>query len=343
MSHERILYYNGSTVSQVFLNTGEHIYAKVWRGNLYFTTGTGAIPGRTNYLYRLSGSALSSIAPPAGTTYSTTPHTNLEVFNDDLYVGVINTSEGKAHVLRYNGDMFFDFFPIAGSAPHWDVYLFLREGNLMIQPFFGNKNTAYEYSAGAFTQILTPLPGSTRLLFNYINSTACNHLWLNYYSNMTGIHWAYAKEQKVCPAPPPPGPVAVPVIPSAVDDFERVDITAYGPERGWCWSEIIIDWQIVPYCPLPPCPLQTFQARMTDANNGTLWSAQTSTPASLPVPLPDQQPLRTTIKNMNFQTDFLVFEPELVPSGISTINLKMLPKQSYFLLTATQIITSRCP
>ena len=198
-SHERIIYFDGSTVRQVFFNTGESISAIMWRNNLYFTTGVGASPDRYNYLYRLDGASLTMPTLPAGAKIAPVPHTNPEVYNDQLFVAAVY-KDGIKKVLSYNGSSFSSFFTITGSVSS-GVRLFIREGNLMIQPNFPNGNNAFEYNSGVFTEIIAP-PG--RLLFPFINSTTCNHLWLNYYTDATGIKWAYAKEKKDCPPPPPP-------------------------------------------------------------------------------------------------------------------------------------------
>ena len=324
-SHERIIYYDGISVTQVFFNTGESVSAVMWRGDLYFTTGVGYDPGRVNYLYRLVGAGLTALTLPTGTRLATAPATNPEVYADRLYVGVIYT-DGSKKVLRYDGTVFTPFFDCTVPVTS-GIRLFIRQANLVILPHYYNSSKAFEYDGAVFTQINAPVG---RLLFPYINSSACHHLWLNYYTDATGIKWAYGAEDK---CPPPPAPAIV--IPEHFRDYERYDITTYGPERGWCWSEIIIDWVIVPYCPLPPCPLPSYEAKMTDANNGIAWSAKFSKPSTLTVPLPDQQPYRTILSSTDAQKDLLIFEPDLVPLGIATITLNMKPKENYFLLSAS--------
>jgi hypothetical protein len=326
-SHERIIYYNGTTASQVFSNTGESVLAKMWRSNLYFTTGVGSPPGRTSYLYRLVGASLTLMTLPPGASIAPAPQTNPEVYNDQLYVGAVYT-DGSKRVLGYDGFTFSPFFDITTSVVS-GIWLFIREGRLIIQPNFVNGNNAFEYSGSTFTEIKAP---AGRLLFPYFASTACNHLWVNYYTDATGIKWAYGAERKGCPPPPAP---AMPVIPDHFKDYERVDITTYAPERGWCWSDIVIDWEIIPVCQLPPCPLPNYEVRMMDANNGIAWSMKFNKPSALTVPLPDQQPYKTILSSTDAQKDLLVFEPDLVPLGIGSITLKMQPKQNYFLLSAT--------
>ena len=112
-------------------------------------------------------------------------------------------------------------------------------------------------------------------------------------------------------------------------------MTPYGPDRGWCWSEIIIDWDIDPYCPLPPCPDPNYEAKMINANNAIAWSMKFNKPSTLTVPLADDQAYRTVLTSTDAQKDLLVFEPNLVTAGIATVTLKMFPKQNYFLLSAT--------
>lgn len=325
-SHERIIYYNGSSVIQVFYNTGEAVRAVLWGSNLYFTTGVGSEPGRVNYLYRLTGTSLTEITLPTGARVAYAPHTNPLVYGSHLYVGAVYT-DGTKRVLRYDGTAFTNFFDITVPVST-GINLFLREGKLIIHPNFVNGNRAFEYNGTDFIQIDAP---AGRLLFPYINSTSCHHLWLNYYTDVTGIKWAYGAEDKGCT--PPGTPVLV--IPEHLRDYERFDMTTYGPERGWCWSEIIIDWVVVPYCPLPPCPDPNYEVRMTDANNGIAWSAKFNKPSTFTVPLPDQQPYKTILSSTDAQQDLLIFEPDLVPMGIATITVNLKPKQNYFLLSAS--------
>lgn len=329
-SRERIIYYNGSTVTQVFYNVGEGHSAVMWRSNLYFTTGTGYEPGRVNYLYRLSAATLAEITLPSGARVASAPTTNPEVYNDRLYVGALYP-DGTKRVLQYDAVSFTNFFDITAPVPT-GIYLFVRRGDLIIHPNFVNGSRAFEYNGSVFTQIDAP---ADRLLFPYINSTACKHLWLNYYNTPTtppGFDWAYGAENE---CPPPTTPAVV--IPEHLKDYERFDMTTYGPERGWCWSEIIIDWEIVPYCPQPPCPIPNtnYQARMTDANNGIAWAANFNQPSSFTIPLPDQQPYRTFLTSTDAQKDLFIFEPDLVPAGVATITMNMKPKQNYFLLSAS--------
>jgi hypothetical protein len=327
-AHERIVYYNGSTASEVFFNTGESVYARMWRDNLYFTTGVGPWETRSHRLYRLSGSALTLLSLPPGASIAAVGATNPEVFNDELYVAMTFT-DGSKKVMRYNGSVYYSVYDITTSVLG-GVKLFVRNSRLMIQPNFANDNYAVEYDGFEFIQI-NGVPG--RLMFPWMNGTSCNHLWLNYYSDAGGIHWAFAKEPLGCP--PPPGPPAPPAIPEGFGDFERFEFDPYAVERGWCWSEILIDWVIVPYCPLPPCPLQNFSVRMQDANNGIAWSQKFSTPSTFQVPLADVQGYKTVLSSTDKQQDLLVFDADLVEKGIASLKVDIRPKQNYFTVTAS--------
>lgn len=326
-AHERIIYYNGATVTEVFTNTGESVYARMWRQGLYFTTGVTPSSGpRVSYLYRLIGTSLTLMPLPFGASIAPVGSTNPEVFNDELYVAMTFT-DGAKRVMKYDGVTYFSVRDITTSVSS-GVKLFLRAGKLMIQPHFPNDNYAIEYDGFDFISII----GVTgRLLFPWLNGTACNHLWLNYYSDASGIHWAFAKESLGCPPPPPPP--APPAIPEAFMDFEEFGFNPYGPDRGWCWSEIIIDWEIVPYCPLPPCPLQNFNVRMVDANNGVAWSQNVNTPSVLQVPLADVQGYKTVLSSIDKQQDVMVFDADLIEKGIASIKVDLRPKQNYFMLT----------
>ena len=201
ISHEKILYYDGRTVTQVFLNAGESVYARMFQNDLFFTTGVGSEEERTNYFYRLSGASLSEVSLPAGYRVATVPSTNPEVYNSTLCIGTV-FSDGSSRVLQYDGISFTLLFIIPTPFPGRDIRLYQRQGNLIIQPNIGNGNHAFEYNGSIFTEIIAP---AGRLLFQYINSTACYHLWLNYYSDDAGFYFAYGKEIGDCPPPPPPG------------------------------------------------------------------------------------------------------------------------------------------
>jgi hypothetical protein len=328
-SHERILYYDGSTVRQVFSNTGESMYARMWRNSLYFTAGVGVDPSRLTYMYRITGATVSLLTMPGGARPAPVPHTNPEIFEDRLYVGAVYP-DGSKRLLRYDGAIFTPVFDFSGFVSS-GIGLFLREGKLMIQPNFVNGKNAFEYNGSTFTEIIAP---TGRLLFPWINSTPCNHLWLNYYTDATGIKWAYARESKDCPPPAPPA--GVPAIPEHIRDYERFDLTMYGPGRGWCWSEIVIDWVVVPVCPVPPCPDPNYEVQMINANNGLAWSQKFTNPSTLSVPLADQQAYKTVLLTPdNGAKDLFIFEPDLVQKGIESIKINMKPKSGYFLLSAT--------
>ena len=126
----------------------------------------------------------------------------------------------------------------------------------------------------------------------------------------------------------------------------RIEIFSGTKQHGvnaGCWSEIIIDWEIVPVCQLPPCPLPNYKVSMLDANNGVAWSAQFNSPQIFQVPLPDQQPFRTVLTSLDIQKDLLVFEPDLLPMGIEMIKVNMKPKQNFFMLTASTRDNAQVP
>ena len=75
--------------------------------------------------------------------------------------------------------------------------------------------------------------------------------------------------------------------------------------------------------------------KMINANNMLAWSAKFNKPSVLTVPLPDQQPYTTVLSSTDAQKDLVVFEPDLVPMGISSVTLNMKPKQHYVLISAT--------
>ncbi len=72
-------------------------------------------------------------------------------------------------------------------------------------------------------------------------------------------------------------------------DFERIDLDLNSMGRGWCWNEIIIDWDINPICLTPPlCPEEGDPVWLSLLDKDkTIWEAALKDQSQLIIPMAD--------------------------------------------------------
>jgi hypothetical protein len=320
-----IHYFNGTLLTTVFGGPGI-IYAALWDDNLYVLAIEGFGPSEVP-LYRLSAGTLSAIAMPAGTKIFTYP--DFAVYNDAIYMMATHTATGDK-VLRYDGTGFTDFFIVPGGIRP-NERIFTRENNLVIHPGEHATSSVYEYDGTSFTEIRVPASPYSHYIARSLPGTACNYLWYSTYFDESPGYIDHRnillKESRGCP---------VPAIPEHFFEFEKVDVNFWGKDRGWCWSEIIIDWVINP-CDFPePCPEPGYLVSMYDKNNKMAWQKTVEKPSLLSVPIKDDQPYSTRIKTLTGQQeDLFVLADNLVEKGIESISLSMKPGDDFFKITAT--------
>lgn len=311
--NEAIVYFNGSTVTTVYRLPAAFVYAALWRGSLYFLATIETDPA-TVPLYRVSAGAVSTISLPPGAKFSRA--SNFAIYNDALYLmAFYDASDDK--VIRYDGTAFSEIFNIPGGI-QLNGNIFTRESNLLVHPGVNTVSSAYEYNGSTFTEIKIPAGVYPHFLYKSLPSATCNHLWYSLYFDGSGGFVDHReillKESRGCP---------VAAIPEHFYDFERADVNFFGKDRGWCWSEIIIDWVIEP-CGFPdPCPEPEYLVSMFDMNNKPAWQKMVDKPSVLAVPLKDDQPLGTKIKSG--QHDLFVLAGNLVEKGIESISVSLKP------------------
>lgn len=130
-----------------------------------------------------------------------------------------------------------------------------------------------------------------------------------------------------CASPPSSGP-------AAIADYKRIDIELFGHERGWCWNEIIIDWDIEPICPVPSrCPDPPIRSTLRDPKK-IVWQHIAEKPFSVPMQVSDN-PYTLTLAVEREKTihDFLVVNNDLVGKGVEELKLAMKPRDNYVHLT----------
>ena len=328
----RIVYFNGSRITRLFDGPADHIEAAMFRGNLYFSTTTRS-PFTRSVLRKAEGATITEVPFPSG--FTVTEPAELAVYNDALLVQVRDVATvvtGK--IISFDGTTFSDLFSIPTPVGNLGK-LFLRNGNLMINPGWGHSNTVYEYNGTSFTSI--SFPGDRRIT-DYLGETNCNHVWLADYVEFEGSEVlslvSLLRESKDC-APPPPPPVLV--IPRYFFPFETfTSIYAARADRE-CWSDIIVNWEIDPICPVPEvCPDPAFLITLSDAQQKIFWQQKFDQPLVALVPLDGKLPLNTTFSSTeNGSRDLILIDQDVVQNGVSAIALSMQPAQGSFLLSAT--------
>jgi len=112
-------------------------------------------------------------------------------------------------------------------------------------------------------------------------------------------------------------------------DFDRIDIDLFAPERGWCWNEIVIDWDIHPICLTPPLcpPYGEYPIDLSFLDKDKIvWETIVKKPSTLPIPVSDN-PYTFSLASAKTKTpeNLLTVDKTLVSLGIETIKLGFHP------------------
>ena len=286
-----------------------------WRGALYFQVTFSAASGTPPILYRYNGSALSTVALPAGN--DPIPLAEGIVYEDNLFIPVklSPTTEG---ILKFNGISFSNFFmfPEPTSAPE----LFEREENLVIIPQHQESDTVYVYDDITFTTVAAS-PGTE--IHSYLTGVNCFHLW----NTFDGTGYAASKET-VCSEP-------VSVIPRDLWDFDKIEFGIGAKYRDWCWTDIFWNWEVTPLCPVPEiCPDPLFQVTLSSLNGKIGFQEKFDQPFQLDIPLADNQSYQAALSSISDKVPetLILLDNDLVAKGFSEIKMSMVPSQDYLLL-----------
>lgn len=130
-----------------------------------------------------------------------------------------------------------------------------------------------------------------------------------------------------------PTPTTVGVLPEALEEFDRFDFFAHAQGREWCWTDILINWDLKPICVLPPlCPKPRFNSTLT-ANGKTTWSKKFEQPIELSIPDFKSPQLFSLGREINKEIqNIIVLDEDLISGGISEFKLSAFPESGLLTL-----------
>jgi|GEM_PF-5345211 hypothetical protein len=267
---------------------------------------------------------ISTASLPTGTKRNMIP-----VVNEGSLLIPVSYARGDNRILRYDGTSFSEFLRLPPEMTKCE--LISREGKVVIQELQPYSRIAYEYDGDSLIALRAP---EGHVLYEYVGSTNCYHYWVSYYYNEEGRpNTALLRESKGCPPPSEPlPPPDLTIVPEHFRALEKFNFYIGSKERGWCWNEIIIDWDIKP-CPRPPCPVPGFDLRALDSKGKDVWKYAAERSSSIKVPLPDKQGFRFTMSTLEKPPQgLLLLSDDLVEKGIESISFEIKPDEKYFLL-----------
>src|SRR5690606_10644624 len=159
-----------------------------------------------------------------------------------------------AWMFEYDGRDFVRSFEF--PVPLNNPVAFIKNENYGIITNPRNGPIAYEYDGTSYTEVSAP---DEKHLAGFLTSTSCVDLWHITYYNPLDYVSVIGKIDLGCP------PATTTIIPEGLTSFDRIDIGLHGRYRDWCWTDIFIDWEIVPICPIPEvCSGPKFNISLSD-------------------------------------------------------------------------------
>jgi hypothetical protein len=315
--NQRVLYFDGSVLRIIYEEDTYFYSLHVLNNVVYFLSFVDSSP----VIFQHDGSNLSTLDLPEGTALAYNP---LLVYRNKLMIpAVVDGSDDI--IFEYDGSTFIRTFDVPGLLNN--PLPFLKDGNYMIITDPRNGPRGFEYDGTTYTEIIAP---AGRNLDSFLTGTSCFDLWSVAYWTSDGPLFEIA-ETRNCPPPP------VATIPEGLRDYQRIDIAINGKYRDWCWTDIVVDWEIVPICPIPePCPGPSFNVSLTDVMSKEIWNERFEKPFELKFPFEDIQHTLTlsSLGDNGKLEDLFILDDELVSKGLSAINISMLPQENYFRLKA---------
>ncbi|MBL0739852.1 T9SS type A sorting domain-containing protein [Chryseolinea lacunae] len=256
----------------------------------------------------------------------------MEVFNGSLYVPTFTpTSPGRPYgggMNRFNGTT-----QTAVSIPPTlryaettlEVY-----GERMFGAMYDGSSVPRWYAFNGTSFALVPTPAGTSIYAKGDQRVFQCQLYITLRTSAAGAPPMYAlytyTDALVC---------GTSVIPEPFDRFSSIDIRNYGHERDWCWTGINVVWTPIAPCTPPDCIDPFMKVSLFEKPENVTWSASYQKPFQALFPIEDKKPLVETLTmgNANAAQNVIIFDKDLVPSGIENIALQLKPQEKLFNLT----------
>jgi hypothetical protein len=112
-------------------------------------------------------------------------------------------------------------------------------------------------------------------------------------------------------------------------EYEYFDFSSYVKEKGWCWSELNLDWKIIPICPIPiDCPEPSFSASLIH-DQKTIWEDIQNVPFKTSLPFNDQlNSLSIKRETKDGYTELIHIDQGLVKNGFTALHISANPKEN---------------
>lgn len=329
--YDVLYHYNGVTLTEVFRHPYELGIANpvMWNGVLYFRYYTGGT--FEELLYRCSGTTLTEVTLPAGTSLSESINDGVvTIYRDHLYTPLL--VEDETVVYRFDGATWESVYNWGDRGNSLTIKE--RRGKLVFYRVV-NDRIAVEYD-GASTFESFGLPPGIDWFAEPAGTTACYHLWMTGRVEDDEHKWSFVKEtfDTVCVTP---SPGSASVIPANLGEFERFGMGHHARDRDWCWTGIDVDWDIIPICLTPPCAPPSVQTTLVDKTGKISWQKIFDKPFTSSFSLSDTQPYTLSVaveKDKKFGS-VLLLDKDLVNKGVDDLSIDFRPKQDYFRLTVS--------
>jgi hypothetical protein len=324
--HHRLRHFDGTTLTTLDLESdGNFTSILPLRGAFYIQYNYESVMPRS--LWKYQAGTTTRVIFPEGVQPEYLGEST--VWRNEMYIPV-KLPDFSNGVYKFDGTSLSHFitFPgvLVGEYHDPQSWIVKRNGNLLFIPDRIYGEYAYEYNGSTFTWIQTP---SGQITNQYLGDAGCFYGWLVGNTTTYPYNFSIAKEN---------APGCSPLYPIVFDRFQSVDLTAYAPDRDWCWTGIDVKWKIDPACPLPPpfCPTPAdFQVTLFDNPGTIVYQNSFVDPFSAQFNVDDKIARRLTLgfKEGKTYENVLMLNKALVSKGFESVSINVNPQERNFDLT----------
>lgn len=239
---------------------------------------------------------------------------------------ILNQGPGVAgdHLVGFNGSAFRTIRNPPGALPtQWEKENF--DGAMVLRMQRSGVEELYAFNGTEFTHIPTESPRGWR--GPDMNVYRCSL----YFSQ--DVYTSTATYPTLFALTYPWGCRRISIT-GPIREYRRFDFQAYANDRGWCWNEITVDWDLDIFCPIPKaCPeVYPVHATLRDKDK-IIWQTIQKAPFATPLDVADKPTQLTVgIGKDEVVHDLLYLDETLVSQGVEALSLRMKPTDNYIYL-----------